>query len=114
MLERADFDNASVVDQDIYLAKAIEDLPDSRLNLFGIEKIAFNRENFATARNKISLCTCQLIGIARNESNVAAARANMSREHESESARPAGDKDNFVVQRIACGANEARDYPGDE
>src|SRR6478736_4866891 len=52
MLERADFDNAGVVYQDVYLAKAIDDLPNSRLNLFGIEKIAFNRENFATAGNK--------------------------------------------------------------
>src|SRR6266513_574485 len=108
MLKGANFDNAGVVYQDVYLAKAIDDFSNSRLNLSGIEKIAFNRENFATARNKISLCTCQLIGIARNESNVASARANMSREHQSESARPAGDKNNFVVQRIAYGANDAR------
>src|SRR5437773_2857551 len=91
MLKRANFDNASVVDQDVYLAKAIDDLPDSRLNFSGIQQIAFNREDFAAAGSKISLCTCQLIGIACNERNLAAARANMSREHESESARPAGE-----------------------
>src|SRR5438270_13954884 len=110
MLKRAYFDNAGVVDQDIDFAKAIDDLSNSQLNLSGIEQIAFNREDFAAAGNKISLCTCQLIGIARNERNLAASRANMSREHEPESARPAGDEDNFVVQRVAIGANAARDY----
>ena len=108
MLKRTNFDNAGVVDQDVDLAKAIDDFPNSRLNLSGIEQIAFNREDFAAAGSKISLCTRQLIRIARNDGNVTASLANMSREHESESARPAGDKDNFVVQRIACSANDAR------
>ena len=97
MLNWTYFDNAGVVDQDVYLAKAIDDLPDSRLNFSGIQQIAFNREDFAAAGSKISLCTCQLIGIARNERNLAASPANMPREHESESARPAGDEDNFIV-----------------
>ena len=37
--------------------------------------------------------------------------ANASREHESEPARSAGNDDDFVAQRIACGANDARDQP---
>src|SRR6266480_1311773 len=105
MLEGANFDNAGVVYQDVYLAKAIDDSSNSRLNLSGIEQIAFNRKNFAAAGNKISLCTHQFVRIARNDRNIAASRANMSRQHESESTRSTGDENNFVVQRVACGAN---------
>jgi hypothetical protein len=49
MLKRTDFDNAGVVDQDVDLAKAIDYLPNSRLNLSRIEQIALNRQGFATA-----------------------------------------------------------------
>jgi len=49
MLKRTDFDDAGVVDQDIDLAKAIDYLPNSRLNLSGIEQVALNREDFAAA-----------------------------------------------------------------
>ena len=111
MLERAYFDNAGVVDQDIDFAKAIDNLSNSQLSLSGIEQIAFNRENFAAAGNKISLCTHQFVRIACNDRNVAAARANMAGEHESESARPTGDEHNFIVQRVAYAPNEARDQP---
>jgi len=43
MLKRTDFDDARVVDQDVDLAKAIDDSPNSRANLFAIQQIAFNR-----------------------------------------------------------------------
>ena len=97
MLNGPYFDNAGVVDQDVDLAKTIDDSPDSQVNLSGIEQIAFNCENFTTAGDKISLCTHQFVRIARNDGNIAASRANMSREHESESTGATGDKDNFVV-----------------
>jgi len=97
MLKGAYFDNAGVVDQDIDFAKAIDDFSNSRVNLSGIEQIAFNCENLTTAGDKISLCTHQFVRIARNDGNIAASRANMSREHETESTGATGDKDNFVV-----------------
>src|SRR5437667_12684238 len=109
MLKGAYFDNAGVVDQDIDFAKAIDDLSNSQLSLSGIEQIAFNRENFAAAGNKISLCTQQFVRIAGNDRNIAASRTSLSRQHESEPTRSTGDENNFAVQRIACGANEARD-----
>src|SRR5207249_10643189 len=40
MLKWTDFDNASVVDQDVHLAKAVDDLPNNRLNLPGIQQVA--------------------------------------------------------------------------
>src|SRR6266516_6145318 len=98
MLKGTDFDYSGVVNQDVDLAKTIDDSPNSRLNLSGVEQIAFNCEDPATAWRKISLCTRQFLMIARNESNIAAVRANMSREHKSESARAAGDHDDFAAE----------------
>src|SRR5216117_1102324 len=112
MLKRSNFDDTCVFDQNIDLAKAIDDSPNSRLNLSGVEQIAFNCEDLATAWRKISLCTRQFLIIPRNESNVAASRADMSREHKSESARTTGDQDNLFAQRITRGVNKPRDYPG--
>src|ERR1044072_4226447 len=91
------FDNAAVIDQDTNLPKAIDDFSNSRLNLVSIEQVAFDHEDFAPARNKISLCAHQFVRIARNDCNIAAVGANMAREHQSESTRPTGDQDNFVV-----------------
>jgi hypothetical protein len=111
MLKGTDVDGACVVDQDVDLAKAIDDLPNSRSNLSVIEQIALNRQDCATARRKIGLCTGEFFRIPGNESNAATSRANMSRQHESESTRSTGDEDNFFAQGIAGSANDASDYP---
>src|ERR1043166_8649979 len=99
VLKGTDFDDSGVVDQDIDLAKAIDDSPNSRPNLSGVEQVAFNCEDPTTAWRESSLCARQFLMIARNESNVSAVRANMSREHKSESARTTGDQDNLFAQR---------------
>src|ERR1700741_320680 len=97
MLKRTYFDNAGVVDQDVDLAKAIDNFSNSQLNLSGIEQIAFDREDLATTRDQIGLCTHQFVTIARDHRKIAAPRADMTPKHEPESAGPAGDEDNFVV-----------------
>jgi len=53
MIERTDFDHASVVDQDVNPVEMIDDFPDSALNLIAIEQIAFDRENFSAASSEI-------------------------------------------------------------
>src|ERR1051326_207609 len=111
MLNRPSLNNPGVVDQDIDLAKTINNSPDRYLNLPGVEQIAFNRENFAAASDKISLGTRQFVGISCNDSDIAASRANVSRKHEPESTRSTSDQNNFIVQRIPCGAKEACDQP---
>src|SRR5713101_1364510 len=108
MLKRTDFDNAGVVDQDVDLAKAIDDLPNSRLNLPGIQQVALHGQRRTAARSKIGLCARELIRVARNKCNVAVSRANLSRKHEPKSARPACDEHDLVVQGIARGSNEAQ------
>src|SRR5215470_15816343 len=91
VLKRTDFDNAGVVDQNVDLAKAIDDLTNSGSNLCGVEQITFNGQNRAAARSEIALCARQFFGVARNERDVPTFRADMSRKHEPKSARPTCD-----------------------
>ena len=98
MLERPDFDNTRVINQHVDLVESIDDVPNSELNLFLVEQIALNCENMSTSRNQIGFCTREFVPISGNEGNLAALRANVSREHESEPPRAAGDHDNFVAE----------------
>jgi len=86
MLKWTDFDNASVVDQDVDLTKAIDDLPNSRLNLSGIEQVALHGQDRTTAPGKISFCAPEFIAIARDERDFSACSANLPRKHEAKSA----------------------------
>src|SRR5260370_24072023 len=83
MLKRTDFDNAGVVDQDVDLAKAIDDLPNSRLNLPGIQQVALHGQHRTATPGKISFCAPEFIGVARNQRDLSARSANLSRKHES-------------------------------
>ena len=87
MLERADFDDAGAVDQDIDLAEAIDDLTNRGLNLPCIKQIALNSESIrgAAAPGEVRFCAPEFLGIARNERDLSACRANLSREHEPKS-----------------------------
>jgi hypothetical protein len=103
MLERADLDDAGAVDQDIHLAKVIDDLPNSRPNLLCIKQVALNREGIrgAAALGKVSFCAPEFLSIARNECDLSACRANLPRKHESKSPRAACDENDFIAQGIA-------------
>src|SRR5690242_9419982 len=96
MLKRTDLDDAGVVNQDVDLAKAIDDLPNSGLNLRSVEQVTLNSQDHAAARNQIGLCTRQFIRITRNQRDVTALRANVSCKDEAESSRPACDQHDFV------------------
>jgi len=108
-----DFHDAGVVDQDVDLAKSIDNFLNRGLNLTGIEQISFNPESIrgATAPTEIDLCALQFFRVPRNDGNLTALRADMPGKHESESSRPAGDDGNLVAQRITRGANGASGYP---
>jgi hypothetical protein len=88
VLERADLDNAGVVDQDIDLAEVIDDLPNSRSNLLCIKQVALNPESIrgAAAPGKVRFCAPEFLSISRYERNLSICRADLSREHESKSA----------------------------
>ena len=56
VIERADFDDASVVDQDVDLAEAVDRLTGRQLNLLRIEEVTLNGKHPAAAVRQISLC----------------------------------------------------------
>ena len=91
VIERTDFDDAGVVDQNVNPVEMIDDFPNSRLNLIAIEQIALDGQNFSAARSEISFCAREFFRITREESNVSALVANMSRQHETKSTRSATD-----------------------
>jgi len=82
VIERANFYDAGVVDQDVNPVELIDDFPDSDLNLIAIEQIAFDRENSSAARSEIGFCAREFFWITREERNVSALLANVSRQHE--------------------------------
>jgi hypothetical protein len=111
VIERTNFDDAGVVDQDVNPVEMIDDFPDSSLNLIAIEQIAFDGENFSAASSEIGFCTREFFWITREESNVSALVANVSRQHEPKSTRSATDQGNFIAQRVLRRANDASGYP---
>jgi hypothetical protein len=84
----------------------IDHSPNSGLNLIAIKQIAFDRENFSAATSEIGFCTRKFFWITRDESNVSALVANVSRQHEAKSARSATDQGNFIAQRVLRRAND--------
>jgi hypothetical protein len=111
MIQRTDFDDAGVVDEDVNPVEMIDDFADSSLNLIAIEQIAFDGENFSAARSDIGFGAGEFFCITREESNVSTLLANVSRQHEPESTRSAADHGNFIAQRVLRRANNARGYP---
>jgi hypothetical protein len=89
----------------------IDDFPDSGLNLITVEQIAFDNENFSAARSEIGFCARKFFWITREESNVSALVANVSRQHETESTRSATDQGNFIAQRVLRRAKDSSGYP---
>ena len=97
VLERADFDDASVVDQDIDLPETVDRLADGQLNLLGIEEVTLNGKHSAATSCQISLCPDQFIIIPRQQRHLAACGTNLSCQHQTQSTRSAGDKRDFVA-----------------
>jgi len=81
VIERTNFDDAGVVDQDVNPVEMIDDFPDSDLNLIAIEQIALDRENFSAARHDIGFGAREFFWITREESNLSVSVANVSRQH---------------------------------
>jgi len=111
VIERTDFDDAGVVDQNVDPVEMFDDLPDCSLNLIAIEEIAFDDENLSAARSKIDFRAREFFWITCEQSNLSAIVANVSRQHETESTRSATDEGNFIAQRVLGRANDASGYP---
>jgi hypothetical protein len=111
VIERTDFDDAGVVDQNVNPAEMIDDSTDSSLNLIAIEQVAFDGENFSAACSEIGFRAGEFIRITREESNSSASVANMSRQDETKSTRSATYQDNLIVQPVLCCAKNTSGYP---
>ena len=111
MLKWADLDNAGVINQDIDLAEAVDRLADGRVNLRGIKQITLNGKHFAAASRELSFCADQFIIISREQRHFAALGANLSRKHQTEATRTAGDERYFVLERKALCSNRADNRP---
>jgi hypothetical protein len=111
VIERTDFDDAGVIYQDVNPFEMIDDFPDSSLNLIAIEQIAFDRKNVSAASGEIGFCACKFLWITREESNISAFLANVSRQHEPKSARSAANQSKFTGQRVLRRANDSSGYP---
>ena len=96
VLERTDFDGAGVVNQDVDLAEAIDDLLNSGLNLRGIEQIALDCEHLSAASSEIGFGPGEFSGIAGKNRNAPALFANLARYFQAESARAAGNECGFA------------------
>src|SRR4030095_3063483 len=80
VIERTDFNDAGVVDQDVNAVEMIDDFPDSGLNLIAIKQIAFDGENFSAASSQIGFGARKFFSITRENSNLSALVANVSRQ----------------------------------
>src|SRR4030095_7790525 len=114
MFQGTNLNNACVVDQNIGLAKAIDDLTESGFNLCAIEQVALNGQDRATARSEIDLCACKFFRVACNERSAPSLGANMPCEHQPESTRTSCDDGNFVAQCVARSSNGAGGSPRTE
>jgi hypothetical protein len=111
MIERTDFDDAGVVDQNVDPVEMIDGFTDSSPNLIAIEEIALDDENFSAARSEIGFRAREFFWIACEENNFSALVANVSRQYETKSTRSATDHSNFIAQRVLRGAKDASGYP---
>ena len=74
-------------------------LADGGLNLRRLEQIALDRKRFASADGEIVLRARELIQIPREQDDSAAFSTNLTRKHQTESARTTGNKNHFVLKR---------------
>jgi len=98
MLERTDFDDPGVVNQDVDLSEALKGLLDSGLNLGAVEQIALNRKHLAAAGSEFGFRVRKLFRIARENRNATALFAALARNLQAESARTACDKRDFIAE----------------
>jgi hypothetical protein len=111
VFERPDFDDARVIDQNVDLAKALESLLDSRLNLRAIEQVAGGREHVTAAGRELGFGTREFVRVTGQNGNASALFANLARNRQAKSARTSGDQHDFVSEREARGLEKPGDQP---
>ncbi len=101
MGKRTDLDGAGVVNQDVDLTEAPKRLLDCGLDLRGLEQVARDCQNVCSELIQVRFRALELFGVARDESHLASARANLARDFQSKATRAAGDESDFIAVRKA-------------
>src|SRR5437762_10261943 len=94
--EWTDFDDPGVIDQDVDLAEMLQHFLNGRLDLLGIEKIAFDRQDVSPIAGQIILGALQFFWIAGEKGNFSSVRANLFCDLQTQPARAAGNEGDFV------------------
>src|SRR5947207_3561255 len=79
VFNRADLNDSGVVEKNIDLAIACQNLGDGSLNLRTFKQIALDREDFATAHNQLRFGALELIRVPRQKCHFPAFPANEKR-----------------------------------
>lgn len=101
MIERAGFHDTSVVDQNVDPAETLDRLFDGGFDLGTIEQVALDVEYFTASKIETGFRAGEFVRIAREQRNLPATFADLSRNDQTEPARTAGDKGDFASIREA-------------
>ncbi len=108
VLERADLNNAGVVDHDVEAAEMLDDLLDRAPICSRSSKSHEIVRTSPPCRHELVARPRQLVGIASEQRDPRALRAKLAREDQAKSSRSAGDQDDFAGKRKGS-ASRARD-----
>jgi hypothetical protein len=70
---------------------------DGGLNLGGLKQVALDCQNFGGGSVQLSFGAGELFGMTRDESDFCSARANLSRDFQTKTARAAGDEGDLIA-----------------
>ncbi len=67
VVDRTDFDDSGVIDQDVDSAETLEGLLDRSLNLRGVGQIALNGKDLGSEAIQVTFCAVELFFVAREQ-----------------------------------------------
>ena len=110
VFNRADLNDSGVVEKNIDLAIACQNLGDGSLNLRTFKQIALDREDFAAAHNQLRFGALELIRVPRQKCHFPAFARDLSRQNKTEPTRASADQDHLPSKRKTT-APRARGQP---
>src|SRR5207249_8937704 len=105
VFNRADLNDSGVVEKNIDLAIASQNLGHGSLNLRTFKQIALDREDFAAAHNQLRFGALELIRVPRQKCHFPAFARDLSRQNKTASARAADEQEQHRSNRKTATAN---------
>jgi hypothetical protein len=84
VLERADFDDAGVVDENVDGSEMRQNRSDSFFDLRAIEQVAWDDGDVAAGRGEFIVRATEFLDIAREQRDTTAVRTDLTRQHQTE------------------------------